>query len=375
MVPLKFGAFVPPFHALGQDPSLSLRRDLDLFSLLDELGFAEAWVGEHHSGGWSSVCSPEVFLAAAAERTRQIMLGTGVVSLPYHNPLTAAGRVVQLDHQSRGRVIMGVGAGVSPADAAMMGIAATDQRRMMTESIEVILELLDGQRVTRKTDWFQLNDAALHLRPYQRPRFEVAVASAGSERGMRLAGRLGVSSLTFAGRPGMVEPPLSVLWAAAEDEAAKHGNAPRRENWRVAICMHVAETREEAFAQVRRGMGTWFREYVTGTMGAAAKLPEGREVETAVETRTAIIGSPEDAVEAITRLREESGGFGTLLVNVQDWATPRQVRESFELIARYVAPHFSGSTESLRSSQRWVAERRGDFSAQAAEAARLASKR
>lgn len=372
---LTFGAFVPPFHALGEDPTASMHRDLDLFSWLDELGFAEAWVGEHHSGGWSPVCAPEVFLAAAAERTHRIKLGTGVVSLPYHNPFTTAGRVVQLDHQSRGRVMMGVGAGVSPADAAMMGIAAVDQRRMMTESIETILQLLDGQRVTRKTDWFQLNEAALHLLPYQRPRFDVAVASAGSERGMRLAGRLGVSSLTFAGRPGMVEPPLSSLWAAAEDEAAQHGNQMHRENWRVAICTHVAETREEAYAQVRRGMGTWFRDYVLGTMGAAAKLPEGREVEVAVETGTAIIGSPEDAIAGITRLLEESGGFGTLLVNVQDWATHRQVKESFELIARQVAPHFSGSTESLRAAQQWVAERRGDFAAQAREAATLASKR
>ncbi len=371
---LRFGAFVPPFHALGEDPSAAIRRDLRLIEWLDELGFAEAWVGEHHSGGWAPVSSPEVFLAAAVERTKRIMLGTGVVSLPYHHPMMVASRLVQLDQQSRGRIMMGVGAGVSPADASMFGIAASEQRRMMAESLEVILELLTSDEpVSRKSDWFELNDARLAVRPYQRPRFDIAVASAGSERGMRLAARYGLSSLNFAGRPGMVEAPLSTLWAAGEEEAAKYGRSIDRSSWRVAICTHVAETREKAFEQVRQGMGTWFRDYVLGTMGAAAALPEGREVEAAVEAGTALIGSVEDVVAGINKLLEESGGFGTLLVNVQDWASAQQVRDSFELMARYVVPHFSGSTDSLRRSQRWVAERRTDFAAQGAEAARLAA--
>ncbi|MDT0263831.1 LLM class flavin-dependent oxidoreductase [Jatrophihabitans lederbergiae] len=371
---LKFGAFIPPFHALGEDPSAAIRRDLRLIEWLDELGFAEAWVGEHHSGGWAPVSSPEVLLAAAVERTRRIMLGTGVVSLPYHHPMMVASRLVQLDQQSRGRIMMGAGAGVSPADASMFGIAATDQRRMMIESLEAIVELLTSDEpVNRKTDWFELNDARLAVRPYQRPRFDIAVASAGSERGMRLAARYGLSPLNFAGRPGMVEPPLSALWAAGQDEAAKLGTSVDRASWRVAICTHVAETREKAFEQVRGGMGAWFRDYVIGTMGASATLPEGREVEAAVEAGTALIGSPDDVIEGIERLLDESGGFGTLLVNVQDWASPHQVRDSFELMARFVVPHFSGSTDSLRRSQAWVAERRSDFAAQGREAAQLAS--
>ncbi|MGW0507031.1 LLM class flavin-dependent oxidoreductase [Micromonospora sp. NPDC003241] len=371
---LKFGAFIPPFHSLGEDPTTAIWRDLDLIEWLDTLGIDEAWVGEHHSGGWSTISSPEVFLAAAAERTRRIKLGTGVISLPYHHPLTAANRVVQLDHQSRGRAMFGVGAGVSPADAHMMGIAASDQRRMMAESLDAIVHLLtDPTPLTRKTDWFELRDARLHLKPYTRPSLDVAVASAGSERGMRLAGRYGLSALTFAGRPGMVEPPLAQLWAAAEDEAATHGKTMDRASWRVAICVHIADTRQEAMDQVRAGMGHWFREYVQDTVGAEAKLPEGREPEVAMETRTAIIGSVEDAVEAIARMQTDSGGFGTLLVNTQDWATREQTKHSYELLARYVAPHFTGALESRRASQRWVSDNRGDFSAQAREAARRAS--
>jgi limonene 1,2-monooxygenase len=371
---VRFGAFIPPFHSLGEDPTSAIWRDLDLIEWLDVLGLDEAWVGEHHSGGWSPISSPEVFLAAAAERTRRIRLGTGVVTLPYHHPLMVANRLVQLDHQSRGRVMFGMGAGVSPADAHMMGIAASDQRRMMAESLDALVQLLTTtEPVTRKTDWFELRDAQLQLRPYTRPCFDMVVASAGSDRSMRLAGRYGLQSITFAGRPGMVEPPLGKLWAAAEDEAEKHGQTVERANWRVGICLHLADTREEALNQVRAGMGRWFRDYIKDTVGSDASLPEGREAETAVETHTAIIGSVDDAIEAIERMQSESGGFGTLLVNTQDWATREQTKYSYELLARYVAPHFNGALESRHASQRWVAENRGGFSAQAREAAQQAA--
>ena len=85
---MTFGVFLAPYHQPGQNPTLALERDLELIQLLDRLGFDEAWVGEHHSTGWETIASPELFLAVAAERTRHIRLGTGVVSLPYHHPLT-----------------------------------------------------------------------------------------------------------------------------------------------------------------------------------------------------------------------------------------------------------------------------------------------
>jgi limonene 1,2-monooxygenase len=372
---LRFGAFIPPFHSLGEDPTTALWRDLDLIQWIDELGLDEAWVGEHHSGGWSPISSPEVFLAAAAERTRRIKLGTGVVSLPYHQPLMVANRMVQLDHQSRGRAMLGMGAGVSAADAHMLGIAPSNQRRMMAESLEALVQLLTTtEPVTRKTDWFELRDAQLQVRPYSRPCFEMVVASAGSERGMRLAGRFGLPAMTFAGRPGMEEPPLARLWTAGEEEAEKHGQTVDREKWRVNICLHLADTTKEALDQTRDGMNRWFRDYVKDTVGSEASLPEGREAEAAVETHTAIIGSVDDAIEAIERMQSESGGFGTLLVNTQDWATREQTKHSYELLARYVAPHFNGALEARRESQRWVAENRGDFSSQTREAARLAGR-
>ena len=97
---MKFGSFLGPFHRVGENPTLAMDRDLELIDWMDNLGFDEVWIGEHHSAGWEIIASPEVFIAAAAQRTRYIKLGTGVVSLPYHHPLMVADRMAQLDHMT-----------------------------------------------------------------------------------------------------------------------------------------------------------------------------------------------------------------------------------------------------------------------------------
>src|ERR687883_1002585 len=139
---MRFGLFMAPFHPVGQNPTLALERDLDLIVHLDRLGFDEVWIGEHHSAGWEIIASPEVFIAAAAERTKNIKLGTGVISLPYHNPLMVANRMVLLDHLTRGRVMLGVGPGALVTDALMLGIEPDTQRPRMAEALDAIIRLL-----------------------------------------------------------------------------------------------------------------------------------------------------------------------------------------------------------------------------------------
>src|SRR5437773_4773109 len=195
--PLRFGIFLAPFHPVGQNPTLALERDLELVEHLDRLGFDEAWIGEHHSAGYEIIASPEVFIATAAERTRNIRLGTGVSSLPYHHPLILADRMVLLDHLTRGRTMFGVGPGALPSDAYMMGIDPVDQRRRMEESLEVMLKLFAGEVVTAETDWFTLKDARLQLLPYTQPCFEIAVAAMISPSGPRLAGKHALSLLSI----------------------------------------------------------------------------------------------------------------------------------------------------------------------------------
>src|SRR6266481_4395129 len=116
-ITLRHGIFLPPFHPMEENPTACLDRDLELMVWLDRLGFHEAWIGEHHSAGFETISSPEIFIAIAAERTKFIRLGTGVISLPYHNPLMVADRIVQLDHHTRGRVMFGAGPGLLASDA------------------------------------------------------------------------------------------------------------------------------------------------------------------------------------------------------------------------------------------------------------------
>src|ERR671933_667548 len=132
---MKFGIFLAPFHRLGDNPPLAIERDFKLIELLDELGYDEAWVGEHHSAGWETIASPEVFIGVAAERTRRIRLGTGVVSLPYHHPLMVANRVLLLDPLPGGRVRRGVGRGAVVREGVVLGIEPARQREMMDEAV------------------------------------------------------------------------------------------------------------------------------------------------------------------------------------------------------------------------------------------------
>jgi limonene 1,2-monooxygenase len=180
---LRSGIFLAPFHNHDENPTLSIERDLELLEHLDRLNYHEAWIGEHHSGGFELIACPEMFIAAAAQRTRHIRLGTGVVSLPYHNPFMLADRMVQLDHMTRGRAMFGVGPGALVHDALKIGIDPGEQRRMMNESFDVIVRLLHGETVDCQTDWFNLTEAQLQLRPYTRPTMELAVAAARSPSG------------------------------------------------------------------------------------------------------------------------------------------------------------------------------------------------
>ena len=189
-IQLRHGVFLPPFHPMDENPAACMDRDLELMQWLDRLGFHEAWIGEHHSAGWETISSPELFIAVAAERTRSIRFGTGVISLPYHNPLMTANRIIQLDHHTRGRVMFGAGPGLLASDALMLGIDPNTQRDRMAEALDVILRFFRGEIVTEKTDWYTFVNARAHLRPYTRPHPEVAVVSAVTPSGGRLAGQV-----------------------------------------------------------------------------------------------------------------------------------------------------------------------------------------
>jgi limonene 1,2-monooxygenase len=354
---MRFGVFIAPYHMVGDNPTLALERDLQLVEAAEGLGYEEAWFGEHHSGGTEIIAAPELMIATAAARTQRIRLGTGVASLPYHQPFMFADRMVLLDHLTRGRLIVGVGPGALPGDAYMMGIETTRQRDMMMESLEAVLELwADEGPVNRETDWFTLRDARLQLRPYSRPGIEVSVAVTASPSGPVAAGKFGIGLLSIAATQKKAFDALARNWRTAEDSAAQHGQTVSRQGWRLCGPMHIAETEEQARRDVEAGLSKWVDYFLNvGAIPILGDFDPGDDIVSAVnETGVGVIGTPEMAIDQLRRLQEKSGGFGTYLLMAHEWANREATLRSYELISRYVMPAFQDSLEPLERSRDWT---------------------
>jgi limonene 1,2-monooxygenase len=358
---LRFGVFVAPFHALEEDPTALFTRDLELMIEADELGFDEGWYGEHHSGGFETIAAPELMIAAAAERTRHIKLGAGVKSLPYHNPFIVADTMVQLDHMTRGRTLFGVGPGALPSDAYQFGIEPKDTRRMMEESLDVIMRLLDGERVTARTDWFDLREARLQLGNYTKPHMEMAVTSIRSPAGAMAAGKHGLGMLSLGGVTDDALEAYARNWKICEEAARETGRAVSRDNFRIAIVMHLSETREQAVADVSHGFHKWVG--YSQEVLAFGPVPRGTEnpLDFVINTRRAVIGTPQDAIQAIEDAQAGSGGFGVVLLMVQDWADAKASAHSRELFARDVMPHFRDHSAGRRDSYKFASDHHEQF--------------
>jgi limonene 1,2-monooxygenase len=365
MARMGFGAFLAPHHPIGENPTLQFRRDLKFVEHLDELGYDEFWCGEHHSSGWEMIASPEMFLAAAGERTKRIKLGTGVVSLPYHHPYNVAQRMVQLDHMTGGRAIFGSGPGALPSDAHTLGIDPMTQRDRQDDAIGVIRRLFKGERVTKKTEWYTLQDAALQLLPLQED-MEFVVASQVSPSGMTLAGKYGIGIISLGSMSSQGLLSLPTQWGFAEQAAAKHGTKVDRKNWRVLLSWHVAETREKAREEAKHGLMHWHNEYIVGTLQRPGdgpfNSPDEAVDKTAFEDGSAsVIGTPDDLVKVIKDVYAKSGGFGTVVGFVHDWANPENTMRSWDMVARYVIPEINGYVAKLRESQKFLIENRAVF--------------
>lgn len=375
MARTRFGTFLAPHHPVGESPTQQFRRDLELATHLDRLGFEEFWCGEHHSTGWEMIASPEMFLAAAAMVTHRIKLGTGVVSLPYHHPFNVAQRMVQLDHISQGRAMFGSGPGALPSDARMLGIDPMTQRDKQDEALGVIIRLLRGERFSYESDWFTLDDAGLQILPFQDD-MPMTTASSISPSGMTLAGKYGIGALSIASTSSEGIQALPTQWKFAEDAAAQNGQTVDRQNWRVLMSWHIAETRGRAKDEAMLGLHKWHNEYNVEVLGrpGAQRVDDPEELFAQVAQGgaegggAAVVGTPDDLIEAVQNLQEITGGFGVVLGFAHDWANPENTLRSWDLVARYVVPAVNGTIRPQIASADYVAERKGELMAGASAA-------
>ena len=347
---LQHGLFLAPYHDVTESPTTSLRRDLEIVEWVDKLGFSEAWFGEHHSTGWETICSPELMIAAAAERTSRIRLGTGVVSMPYHNPLMVVNRILQLDHMTMGRVMFGIGPGLLPTDADMMGIDVKSLREKLTEVTEILVPLLMGEEVTHETSWYKLNKARAHLLPYTKPHPEIACASAVTPSGGMLAGKYGFGMLCVAATETSGFNVLDENWKIANQVAAEHGQTMDPQKLRLVVPMHIAASREQAREDVKEGLARWVEYFDRVAPAGMRGMSGGDPAEIMVNAGRAVIGTPEDAIAMIERLQAKQGEFGVMLFQAHNWADWEQTKKSYELYARFVMPHFANTNRNRQAS-------------------------
>ncbi|MCB2051082.1 MAG: LLM class flavin-dependent oxidoreductase [Novosphingobium sp.] len=361
MARMQFGAFIAPHFPSNEHPTLAMEEDMDRVVLMEKLGFDEAWIGEHHSSGWEINGSPELFAAAVSQRTSRIKLGMGVVSLPYHNPFMVADRIRQLDHITKGRTILGMGPGSLPSDAYMIGVPTSEVRDRMEQAIDPIVRLLNGEVVSAKTSWFHLQEAQLQLDSYNEKGVEIAVASQVSPTGALAAGKYGLSMLSIGATSTGGYNALGSNWKIAEDTAAENGQTVDRAGWRLCGPVHVAETREKARENVRHGLERWIN-YMSHVAALPLAPPAGVDpIDFIIDTGFGVIGTPDDFVAQMTRLEEQSGGFGCFLNLDNHWADWAETRRSYELIARFAIPQINELNRYRHRSEAFLRDNHDKF--------------
>ena len=351
---MEFGFFLMPCRSPRVNPTLGYEEDLRLVERAEDFGFEEFWVGEHHSAGWESIPSPEIFISAAAQRTKRIRLGTGVIGLPYHHPFLVAERMAFLDHLTHGRLMMGVGPGALPSDVLMMDIPAEEARPMMDESLDIIMRLYQEEGpVTYEGKYWQLRNVVLQIRPYQKPHMPLAVASIGTPHSLELAARYRMRVISAAIPPAHAPDGLSDQWGFLEQRSETPLD---RADWAVQVYLYVADSDEQAVEDIRERAEReqeqyWYHVGITaGLEGYEGKEGDRVDLDRVIDARGWIVGDPDHCVERVMELQRASGGFGKLILTVVDFTSPEKWNHSLDLFARYVMPELQRSNAGLTKS-------------------------
>jgi alkanesulfonate monooxygenase SsuD/methylene tetrahydromethanopterin reductase-like flavin-dependent oxidoreductase (luciferase family) len=359
---MELGFFTMPLHPPGCDYTRAIHQDLEQLIVLDELGFSEAWIGEHFTSVWECIPSPELLIAMALPQTKRIVLGTGVTCMPSHNPFAIAHRIAMLDHLARGRFRWGVGSGGFLGDFEVFGFDPTSgaQRLMTREAVDTVLKLwqdpqpglYDHQHwrftVPRPQDDIGLK---VHLRPYQRPHPPIGVAGVSPKSDtLLLAGERGWIPMSINIVPTLV---LQSHWKAVEEGAQRAGRTPDHTVWRIARDVFVADTTREARRQVLEGVvGRDFRGYLLKLLTRCKMLnlmknrPDMPDADVTMEylvDNVFIVGSPDDVTRKLRQLQHDVGGFGTLLAIGHEWEPRDAWIRSMTLLKQEVMPRLAAA--------------------------------
>jgi limonene 1,2-monooxygenase len=272
--------------------------------------------------------------------------------------------------------MLGLGPGALPTDATMIGISLEEQRGAFEEDVEVLMAILRGEKVTKKTNRYNLVEAHTQYAPYSD--FDITVAAIASPTGPRIAAKNGIHLMSVGATDKSGFDALGLHWDVMEERGAEFGHAPDRSKWRLCGPMHLAETKEQAIEDVRYGLDAWC-DYTQDVLAAPHFRAVGKSFEERIEwineSGLGVIGTVDDAIAQIERLQDQSGGFGSYLLIHQEWARHAATLKSYELFADFVVPRFQGSAERLLQSRDYAVSRWTELDGRQANAIAEATER
>jgi alkanesulfonate monooxygenase SsuD/methylene tetrahydromethanopterin reductase-like flavin-dependent oxidoreductase (luciferase family) len=354
---MNLGFFTMPIHPVDKDWRLSLQEDREAFLLADELGFTEAYVGEHVTDRAENITSCVAFLARIAAATRQIKLGTGTINMPNAHPATVAATIAMLDHMLEGRLIFGISPGGLLSDAELFGNLDADRNAMFLEAINQVLQIWASDPPyniagkywnisTQNTLMANIGQGYIG-RPLQRPHPPIVVtAVAPFSKGVTEAAARGWDpiSANFL-MPAWVKS----HWPKYIEGCERGGRAADPANWRIAKSIFVANDMATAKAYATDPDGPYvyyYRSLFTklkknGRIELFKTRRDQPDDEVTLETicdKLIIWGTPESVADQLLAFQDEVGKFGTLLYAGKDWKDRELARRSMILMVEKVMP-------------------------------------
>lgn len=353
---MNLGLFMMPMHPPEKDRTRCFEEDLEVVVLADQLGYTEAWVGQHHSVAWEPIPANDLFIANALPRTKQIRFGTGVTLVPLHHPTNIAVRLAYLDHLARGRLMCGFGQSGIKTDLSLFDLPTDPQTLglMTVEGIDMVIKLWQTDPpFDLKGDFWRIQIAeidpsigrGLILQPYQKPHPPIAMSvMKGNSQAARMAGARGYIPLSTNLVPVSTLAQHWETYCAGAKEAGRP--TPDRAIWRVARNIFVGETTAAALDFARNSAFGRSFDYLIKLIGPGGlnnlkrdpAMPDAAVTVDYCINELAIVGDVDECIHRLQALWAATGGFGTLLTIAHDWDDQAQWTRSMELLMHEVIP-------------------------------------
>ncbi|MBD8605543.1 LLM class flavin-dependent oxidoreductase [Aeromicrobium sp. CFBP 8757] len=357
---MRLGYFAMPLHPTGRPWQETLQEDRANVVLADQLGFHDAFIGEHLTDVHENVTNSLLFLATLISDTQQIRLGTGTTNLSHQHPALVAINSAMFDTLSGGRFILGVSPGALASDAEILGILDEDRNKMFAEAVDVItalwaaeppydIELPDNRFVvsTRRTTDAEMG-VGIIPKPLQTPRPEiVGTVVAPFSKGVIAMGQKDFHPLSAN---FLLPQWVATHWPNYVEGKQSAGLVADTADWRVARTIFVADTHEEALRYGRDDPQSPYRFYYSQMFKKMKKMgrlelfktsrdqPDDDVTLEGVLDDLVIAGTADEVAERIVGFRDEVGDFGELVYAGMDWVDERLGRRSMELMAQNVMP-------------------------------------